>query len=76
MNISIEKLGDNFPYCVNGEIHEQGICSGFGFPLKEDELINVDNIINGQVKSNSEHHDVKIIVKIISDCRIQQTKLF
>jgi hypothetical protein len=85
MEIEIAKInGSHIPgleYSLRGWVQEKGECFGFGFPLTKEEAAseNIDELIKRQCEPGKwglSEGAVKIIPKIISDCRQQQKTLF
>ena len=84
MKITIKKMvSESYPelkYSIGGTVSEQGHYFGFGSPLIKEEF-NQENL-NKIIERNCQplvwgcgKQEIKIIPKIITDCRIKETKL-
>ena len=85
MEIEIKRIkSDHVPsleYSLNGWVQEKGECFGFGCPLTKEEATNekIDELIKRECEPSKwglSEESIKIIPKIISDCRQQQKTLF
>ena len=84
MKIEIETMSSgNCPelvYSIEGSVSEQGCSFGFGRPLSKQDFTkeNINKIIERtcQPKTRGIIEKVKIVPKIVVDCRANQLMLF
>jgi len=84
MKIILEKMSSEhcpkLKYSIGGTVSEQGHYFGFSSPLTKEEFNrkNLNEIIERNCQPivwGCDKQEIKIIPKIVEDCRVRETKL-